>query len=291
MLLVVAFVAGVSLAFCVVETMRGAALPAAADDLLCAEAEAGSLAVYLRCDGLTKASASGGISSQYVITNLGETGATTQHTFYAVGDDWQSVPGCCSHGASIGAGQSETFDLADVSMSDGHYYVIVAADQLITGTILAPSIRYSIFLPLVIKQPPLPPPSPLMLGDMVRFEGVWNYVPLEGRVVFSEYRDVLVDDYQGHVYPYGIFVVTVMDITNFGLESDEVGLYSSFRVMDSVGRQFDLADVQVQLAAEDEYGYDIVYEAIQPGFTRRLVFVFDVLPASEDLHLVSLSPW
>ena len=102
---------------------------------------------------------------------------------------------------------------------------------------------------------------------------------------------MLVDDYRGPVYPGGIFVVALMSVTNHGLESDEVGRHSSFKVEDSVGRKFDIAELEVLWAAEDEYDRESVYEPIQPGFTKPLVFVFDVLPESAGLHLVSLSPW
>jgi hypothetical protein len=135
------------------------------------------------------------------------------------------------------------------------------------------------------------PRPPLLTGDSVRFKSAFEEVPLEGVVTFSEYRSVLYPDYGDPVYPGGIFVVALMDVTNYGLVSGEVSRYSSFRVQDSVGRQFDMADLEVLWAAEDEYDRESVYESIQPGFTEPLVFVFDVLPASEGLHLISLSPW
>jgi hypothetical protein len=135
------------------------------------------------------------------------------------------------------------------------------------------------------------PPPPLSIGDSVRFQGAWDDVPLEGVVTFSEYRTVLVDDYSGPVYPDGIFVVALMDVTNHGLVSDDVGRYGSFKVKDSTGRQFDIAELEVLWAAEDEYDRESLYEPIQPGFTKPLVFVFDVLPESQELHLVSLAPW
>ena len=61
-----------------------------------------------------------------------------------------------------------------------------------------------------------------------------------------------------------------------------MGRHNSFTVRDTLDRQFGIAELEVLWAAEDAYGFDSVCEAIQPGFTRRLVFVFDVLPASED---------
>jgi hypothetical protein len=114
---------------------------------------------------------------------------------------------------------------------------------------------------------------------------------MEGVVTASEYQPELYPDYGDPVAAHGIFVVVLVDVTNRGLESDDVGMYSSFRLEDSVGREFDMSDLEVLWAAEDMYGRASVYEPIQPGFTEPLVFVFDVLPASQGLHLLSESPW
>jgi hypothetical protein len=129
------------------------------------------------------------------------------------------------------------------------------------------------------------------VGEVVRFRGAWKDIQLEGLVTESLYRSVVYPDSGDPEYADGIFVVALMDVTNHGLESDEVGLHNSFKVEDSVGRKFDLAKLEVQLAAAEEYERESVYEPIQPGFTKSLVFVFDVLPQSQGLHLVSLSPW
>jgi len=302
-LLVVAavFFTAVSLALCVAETIRGAALPVPADGLSCVVVRSSS--VYrLRCNGLAKQyppipyepssregySANYPIASRYVITNVGSSGAVTAHDFF---DELDQPVGQVVD--TLGLGEAKVFNLADIGMIPSVYtgYAIISADQPITGMVLPeppePPVFYT-YLPFVIKQPPLPP---LSLGETVRFSGAWDDVPLQGEVILSEYRGVLEDTYRGPVYPGGVFLVTVMDVTNYGLISDEVGTIGSFKVRDSAGRQFDIADLEVLWAAEDEYGYESVYEAIQPGFTKRLVFVFDVLPGSTDLHLMSLSPW
>ena len=106
----------------------------------------------------------------------------------------------------------------------------------------------------------------------------------------SERRDALYP-YGPPVTPEGVFIVALMDITNSGLESDDVGYTCSFRVEDSIGRRFDMAELELQSAAQDEYGRDGVYDTIQPGFTSPMVFVFDVLPESTGLFLVSDCPW
>lgn len=288
-LLVIPFAVGVWLGF-FVTGLVGETIAAPVESVPACTLIPSGLTITVRCDGLTKAPAAGGVTSRYVIRNTGTNTATTLHDFYTASDQLVT-----SQYHSIPPHDAEVYDLADVPVPLGFEgYVIVAADQPITGAVLSVPPVYRTVLPLVIKQPPPTPPPlppPLLAGEAVRFRGAWGDVPLEGKVYFSEYRDVLVDDTSGPVYPYGIFVVAVIDVTNTGLQSDEVGRYGSFGVRDSAGRQFDIAELEVLWAAEDEYGYDSVYEAIQPGFTRRLVFAFDVLSISQDLHLVSLSPW
>ena len=278
------FVTVVLLAFCVTKVIGRPMLPDPEDESGQVMSVAAVYSCTIRLDGLEKSSQSG-ITSRYVITNLASVRGTTAHEFYNELDQplGQIV-------ASLGANEAASSQLADVGMLPDGYrgYAIVMADQPITGTVLPSPTVFHTYIPLVVKQPPQ---APLLAGEIVRFRGAWEDVPLAGKVVFSEYRNVLVDDYSGPVYPGGVFVVVIMDVESHGLTSDEVGRYGSFKAKDSVGRQFDIAELEVLWAAEDEYGYDSVYEAIQPGFTKRLIFVFDVLPASEDLHLVSLSPW
>jgi hypothetical protein len=149
--------------------------------------------------------------------------------------------------------------------------------------------------PVVIATPTVTPTvdgMPVPASDNVKFRD-WldDEILLEGVVTFSEYQTVLTPDYGDPVTPQGIFVVILMDVTNHGLESGSVGMFSSFRLQDSQNRKFDMADLEAQWAAQDMYDRDGVYEDIQPGFTVPRVFVFDVLPSSTGLHLVSDSPW
>ncbi|MBN2391099.1 MAG: hypothetical protein JXR84_10255 [Anaerolineae bacterium] len=146
-----------------------------------------------------------------------------------------------------------------------------------------------IYLPLVLRGWPLPPP-PILVGTTVRFKGAWYDMPLEGVVTCSENCAVLYN-YSTLYYPQGTFVVVLMDVTNHGLRSDEVGQHNSFKAQDNVGRVFDLASLNVHQAAEYTYQRESLYYPIQPGFTISLVFVFDVLPQSEDLQLVAVEPW
>lgn len=174
------------------------------------------------------------------------------------------------------------------------------ANSLLADDLTPTSAAY---LPIAYKQPtptatstPRPtstpsPPPPVTVGSHVRFKAAFYDQPFEGVVTSSGYRTSLYDSFWNKVYhPGGIFVVVIMNVTNHGTRSDEVGYYC-FAVRDSASRTFDLAEIDVQFAAEDEYNRDGVYTTIQPGFTRSQVFVFDVLPQSQGLHLVSLDPW
>ncbi len=151
-----------------------------------------------------------------------------------------------------------------------------------------PALPVKIYLPLVLRSWPLSPPLPV--GTTVRFKGAWYDMPLEGVVTCSENCAVLYN-YSTPYYPQGTFVVVLMDVTNHGLRSDEVGQHNSFKAQDSLGRMFDLTSLNVHQAAEYTYQRESLYYPIQPGFTVPLVFVFDVSPQSEGLQLVAVEPW
>jgi hypothetical protein len=106
-----------------------------------------------------------------------------------------------------------------------------------------------------------------------------------------DYYCAVLYNYSTPYYPQGTFVVVLMDVTNHGLRSDEVGQHNSFKVQDNVGRVFDLASLKVHQAAEYTYQRESLYYPVQPGFTLPMVFVFDVLPQSEGLRLVAVEPW
>lgn len=142
-------------------------------------------------------------------------------------------------------------------------------------------------LPIIIN----PSPYSSIINQVIHFRGAFADVPFEGVVTAVTKATVLAPDYGDPIYPQGVFLVVFMDVTNHGLESDDVGYYSSFRIADSTNRKFDLAILDAQIAAEDQFGFSSVYTTIQPGFTTASVFVFDVLPTSEGFKLVSLSTW
>lgn len=230
-----------------------------------------------------------GIASHYVITNLGTQHATTKHDYY------DNANGSV-HSLNSVVEVTRTYDLADIgNVPEGYEgYVIISADQPVTGAVLLPpttqptSTPYLVHLPVVCRHSGST--DPLSAGDTVRFHSWLAEVRLEGIVTDSEWRSVLYPDSGDPIYAKGIFVVALVDVTNRGLESGEVGRHG-FRVQDSVGRKFDMAELEVLWAAEDMYDRESVYTPIQPGFTESLIFVFDVLPESESLHLVSRDPW
>lgn len=183
----------------------------------------------------------------------------------------------------------------------GAFILVSAAAYPVYGNMAA---DFSLYLPVVVRAGSTPTPTPtimptpteapadpIQVGSSIHFQGWATDVSFSGVVVDSEFQQVLTPDYGSPVTPQGKFLVVVMDITNNGLQSDSVGIYSSFYAKDSDERQFDLAELTVQWAAEDQYDLDGVYTDIQPGFTARMVFAFDVIPSSQIFTLVSLSPW
>ncbi|MBI2863788.1 MAG: hypothetical protein HYX94_04420 [Chloroflexi bacterium] len=179
---------------------------------------------------------------------------------------------------------------------------------LATSTATA-SLVSRLYLPIVLKAEPTATPTAvptatptatstptpatnlLPVGQTVNFKGWRRGIRLQGTVNSSERTSVLTDSWGTVWRANGIFLVGLMNLYNSGLESDDASLYSSFRVVDSVGRHFDLALLEIQLAAQYRYSRIGVYDTIQPGFTLPAVFVFDVLPESDSLQLESLSPW
>ncbi|MBN2002843.1 MAG: hypothetical protein JXA21_05760 [Anaerolineae bacterium] len=148
----------------------------------------------------------------------------------------------------------------------------------------------------LIFKSPVPPtstpiPSALPVGEHVRFLGSEKSSHLEGIVTASESRTVLYNADDEAFYPYGVFVIALMDITNNGLESDLITLSDSFKLQDEVGRKFDMAEADIQQAAKDTFDRPGAPFRIQPGFTVPMVFVFDVLPEATELHLVAVNPW
>ncbi|MDP2949074.1 MAG: hypothetical protein Q8P22_06010 [Chloroflexota bacterium] len=94
--------------------------------------------------------------------------------------------------------------------------------------------------------------------------------------------------HEGVTAPAGsIFAVVLMRVENIGTEPDDVGSYS-FRLRDSLGRHFTLSydepdSLNVQWAAEDYFQRIGVYDDIQPGITRDMVFGFLVPTAVSGL--------
>ena len=136
---------------------------------------------------------------------------------------------------------------------------------------------YSIYLPLIIKSEPTPDPL-LAIGSTVYFD------VFSGLITGAEKVDYLIDD-TTYVYPGQVFLVVFVDVKNLDYVSDYVGGYD-LRIKDSAGRFFDLAELEVQWAAEDQYSLSGVYQDIQPSFVEKQVYVFDIALDSVGLELV-----
>jgi len=160
---------------------------------------------------------------------------------------------------------------------------------------------HSVYLPIVIKQGPTSPtltpintPSPtptltptptatpipiLPIGAMVDFD------IFRGTITGADRVDHLEGD-SGSIYPIQVFVVAIVDVENMGFASDYVSRYD-LKLRDSIGRLFDLAELEGQFAAEHQYNRTGVYTDIQPGFIENQVYAFDVALDSQGLELVA----
>ena len=136
---------------------------------------------------------------------------------------------------------------------------------------------YSIYLPLILKSEPTPAPL-LAIGSTVYFD------VFSGLITGAEKVDYLVDD-PTNLYPGQVFLVVFVDVTNLDYVSDSVSRYD-LRIKDSMGRFFDMAELEVQWAAENQYSLSGVYQDIQPSFVERQVYVFDIALDSVGLELV-----
>lgn len=118
----------------------------------------------------------GCISSRYVITNLSSYDATTVHEFY--NNQGQVV---ATEGDAIPPGEAHLYELSSIdSLPDGYEgYVIVAADQPITGVVL--SSQCSIYIPLIVRNWP-PSPGVYVLSNHSSFVDSIGYLHIVGEV-------------------------------------------------------------------------------------------------------------
>jgi len=179
--------------------------------------------------------------------------------------------------ADYGPYYFEVFQISD--QCSGSTYSLILGSQ-------PPGPNHFVYLPIALRGAA---PPPLEVGQRVAFSGAWYDVPMEATVRGSEWRTVLYDDGQP-IEADGTFVTALLDVTNLGSRSDEVGQHTSLKLQDGSGRIYDLASVAVHQAAEDLYGRESLYYPIQPGITVPLVLVFDVAPSAQDLRLVPAMP-
>ncbi len=163
--------------------------------------------------------------------------------------------------------------------------------QTFTATLTPPPTATATVTPFP-TQPPSATPfvGPILPGTLLHFKGAKG-VPLSGTTVKSEFLSSITPHTGAPLSAQGIFLVVIMDVKNSGLTSDSVSLVNSFKVQDDANRAFDLAETKVQTAAKDQYNLRGATDSIQPGFTTRMVFVFDVLPTSQGLSLIAISSW
>jgi hypothetical protein len=165
------------------------------------------------------------------------------------------------------------------------------------------AIAYQTYLPIVYNAPPptqtptaLPPTPTPTLTPTPTVTPI-PILPIGTTVDFDNFRGTITEAYRvdhfegdsGPIYPIQVFVVAIVDVENLSFASDSVSRYD-LRVRDSIGRLFDMAELEAQWAAEDQYGRTGVYEDIQPNFIENQVYAFDVALDSHGLELVADSP-
>jgi len=177
------------------------------------------------------------------------------------------------------------------------------------GVLAAPS-HYSIYLPIVIKQEPTLPiltptktptntpnftptnsPSATPTATLIPILPIGSTVDFDifrGTITGADRVDHLDGD-SGEIYPVQVFVVAIVDVKNLGFASDYVSAYD-LKIRDSIGRLFDMAELEEQFAAEHQYNRTGVYTDIQPDFIENQVYAFDVALDSQGLELVAYSP-
>ena len=94
----------------------------------------------------------------------------------------------------------------------------------------------------------------------------------------GERRGSLID-YWGEIhYPKGVFVIVLLDVVNCEPMSGYVSGVGTLWLSHDGNTFFDMAELEVQWAAQDEYNRIGVYDTLQPQFIYKMVFAFDVPP-------------
>lgn len=140
-----------------------------------------------------------------------------------------------------------------------------------------------------VNHSPGPSPSPSTppatgIGQVFNFTAAFDTGPFQGTV--TDIQENVSLTYNGQVlHASGKFVAVFITCANVGNVPGEVGYYA-FYLRDGKGRNFSLADLDRQFAAEDRFGRAIVYTTVQPSLSREHVFIFDVAPDATDYRMV-----
>jgi len=172
-------------------------------------------------------------------------------------------------------------------------------DYLVYAPIMAKGFMPPTATPTATQLPPTatatatststPTPTATRQPQWLFFLTGFDDIRMKGLPTGSTRRTSMTDYWDDTVYPNGVFIVLFMDVVNCDMQSAHVSRIDTFWMRDGNGPSFDMAPLEAQWAAEYEYSRIGVYETLQPQFTYKMVFVFDVPPAgSYDLWYI---PW
>jgi hypothetical protein len=176
-------------------------------------------------------------------------------------------------------------------------YALVCVLLLATLSLgVSAALAYHTYLPIVYNaspptatpttSPPTATPTPTITPNPILPIGATvDFDIFRGTITGADRVDHLEGD-SGTIYPIRVFVIAIVDVENLGFKSDSVSRYD-LKLRDSIGRLFDMASLDAQWAAEDQYNKTGVYTDIQPNFIENQVYAFDVALDSQGLELVA----
>ena len=138
---------------------------------------------------------------------------------------------------------------------------------------------FIIYLPLVSKA-----------DNWIEFLACWTDCRMQAQVT-NEVRKNSLTDYRGTLYiPQHEYLIVFMDVINVSGSEGYVTVIDSFWMIDKYKAVIPMAELDIQYAAQWEYGPGIktVYDPLESGKVYKMVFVFDM---EAGPHELIYRPW